>query len=758
MKKLLLILILLPISLYSQSDTNRNKYGIFIGYNYNYHIADFKRIPDCWSCSPGYKDGSGSGITLALVMDNPIGDNLFFSTRLIYKNISGKLTSYEPTTVIQNGNPVAGEFEHIFDSDLSVIGIEPALKYKFFDNFFVNFGVLFSFLYAKDYFQVERIKKPTKSGTFLDSLGVDTESRERNKFSGTLKSANIVYIAPMLSLSYQLPLDKKKEFILEPEAIYYYALTNIVTDALVKKWTVNNFTIGISIKYSPVSDKNKSPDIQALPIDQNKPRVVEAFKSIEIIDTVSIVIEGLESDELVRGITYSDTAVYYVDLDKNKEFEISSRVQDLFFDTFKYGEDKAILTLETVRRTDTLRIVKYPSLDGVITAVGVDSLGKEIPNPIFKIEEYIANRLEPLLNYVFFENMSSELPPRYSFLQNSETGKFEIDSLIEESTLDIYYHILNIVCKRLTLYPSANITLVGCNAGIGEEKGDTALSLRRAETVRDYLINVWNISPDRIKLEKRNLSSIPSIPIHEPDKIPENRRVELYSDNDKILEPVFFEKIDRFANPSIARFKASAKAEAGLKSWKIKAYQSSSPKNQFSAEGSVQIPANVDWGLEEFQKIIPKFPEPIIYSLELEDNNGKILTIENKTLPIEVLSISKKKRERIGSFEIDRYSLILFDFDKAGITGNNKKIIDFIKGRIYPESIIEIEGYTDRTGDNDHNKKLSASRASSTKNALNRPDATSAGIGEDRLLYNNEVPEGRFYCRTVKIVVKTKVE
>ncbi|MEI6089253.1 MAG: hypothetical protein WCR42_02265 [bacterium] len=32
------------------------------------------------------------------------------------------------------------------------------------------------------------------------------------------------------------------------------------------------------------------------------------------------------------------------------------------------------------------------------------------------------------------------------------------------------------------------------------------------------------------------------------------------------------------------------------------------------------------------------------------------------------------------------------------------------------------------------------------------------GVGEDTLLYNNDVPEGRFYCRTVQIVVKTPIE
>jgi hypothetical protein len=32
------------------------------------------------------------------------------------------------------------------------------------------------------------------------------------------------------------------------------------------------------------------------------------------------------------------------------------------------------------------------------------------------------------------------------------------------------------------------------------------------------------------------------------------------------------------------------------------------------------------------------------------------------------------------------------------------------------------------------------------------------GVGNAELLFNNDIPEGRFYCRTVNIVVKTPVQ
>jgi outer membrane protein OmpA-like peptidoglycan-associated protein len=403
----------------------------------------------------------------------------------------------------------------------------------------------------------------------------------------------------------------------------------------------------------------------------------------------------------------------------------------------------------------------YPKkylLTGNITVVGVDTTGREIPNPVFEIEEYVSNRLDPLLNYIFFEENSSELPERYIRLSPSETSRFEIDSLYRETTIDKYHNILNIIGKRMREHPNTKITLVGCNSGINLEENNIALSKKRAEAVKEYLVNVWSISPDRIIVKERNLPEKASTPIYEPDKIAENRRVEIYSDEEEILKSVFIEKIDRTATPPIARFKPSVNSEAGLKSWEVEAWQNSAPDNKFVRTGDTLVPQFIDWKMEQYQKIIPQSPEPIYYSLRLVDvkNNDTIIT--QKTLPVEVLTISKKRIERIGDTGIEKFSLSFFDFDKADIIGDNLKIIEFISSRIKPESEIEIKGYTDRTGDEAYNQKLSERRAIATRNALKRSDALAKGIGEQELLYDNDLPEGRFYCRTVQVIVKTKVK
>ena len=162
--------------------------------------------------------------------------------------------------------------------------------------------------------------------------------------------------------------------------------------------------------------------------------------------------------------------------------------------------------------------------------------------------------------------------------------------------------------------------------------------------------------------------------------------------------------------------------------------------------------------LKKDQNLIPLFKEPLLYQMKLTDKKGNTFTTDEKSLPLQLLTIKEKRIERIDDYEIQKFSLILFDFDKSDIIGQNKKIIDLIKSRIKPESIIEIKGYTDRTGDDDYNLKLSDRRAKSTQTLLGRNDAETTGIGESEILYDNNLPEGRIYCRTVEITVKTKIK
>ncbi|MEI6090808.1 MAG: OmpA family protein [bacterium] len=717
MQKLILLMFLLinlPVLLNANNKSQRIKYGIYTDFSLNAHIADFRKIPDCPSCSPGYKSGFGAGLGGGILLELPLSNIFALSFKADYSNLSGLLTSTETTTLLVDSRAVAGEFQHRIDANLSAIGFEPALKISLFSNFFLDLGINVGFLANKGYSQIEQITEPTDAATFMDGRGKDTKSRTRNKLSGTLTEASSLYSSFFGGISYEFLIGD--EFVFEPRISYKIGLDNIVNSPTVPKWKVNSLQAGIALKYAP----------------KTKSKVIEEYQREILIDTLEVPVNNLANKKISIG----------------KEF---STIR-------KELTESGIIAIENIRRVDTLFVEKKRKLMGNITAFGVDKNGDEIPNPHFKIEEFVSNRLDPLLNYIFFDDGSSNLKNNYEQLQSEETSTFRIENLFYETTLDIYYNLLNIIGVRLIQYPDSKITLIGCNSNIGTEKANTNLSQKRAETVRDYLVNNWKIAKERVKVTATDLPTKASTPIDEPEKTEENRRVEIYTDDYRIMEPVFIEKIDRTANLPIVRFKAYVDAEAGLKSWLITATQDTNSKNKFTKSGTNLVPANVDWKLEEFQKIIPKSPEPIVFTLDLEDNKGNKKSIENQTLPIEVITLKNKRINRIGDYEIEKFSLILFDFDASSIESANQRIVDFISKRIKKESILEISGFTDRTGDTEYNEKLSGKRAETTKNALNRNDATVQSIGEDKLLYNNDLPEGRFYCRTVRIIVKTPIE
>lgn len=700
-------------SLLAQNSEIDTKYGVYGGINYNVQIAEFKKLPGIPDCCPIFGNGDGMGFNIGVLYEHKLDDKFWLAGRLGIMTLDGQLIKDESIGVILNTGYVDGSIEHKIDSKIMNFGFEPSIMYTPIDKLYVSGGLRLGLNLTKTVDKVETLKSPAGSGTYVDSLGNDTHSRTRNAFNGDIPNAISFQAAIVGGVSYELPLNKQGNLTISPELSYYMPLTKLVENT---DWKVSPIKLGVAIKYG------KMPPIVKK----------EIFRKDSKIDTVKIESPAIAQNMFKLG----------------KDVVVNSSVET----------ESEIITTETLTRVDSVFIAKIFNLSGSITAFGLDKDGNEIPNPIFKIEEFISNRLDPLLNYVFFEENSSDLPGRYKLISSVQTNSFELNQLFKESTFDIYHNLLNIVGKRLTVNPSANLTLVGCNSNNGEEKGATDLSQKRAETIKVYLTKVWNIADNRIKIEKRNLPEKVSTPKDDEEKSAENRRVEIYSDDSKILEPIFIEKIDRLSNPPFVRFKPTANAEAGLTKWTINASQKSDPSRSFTQSGESELPSVVDWELGKSQITIPKSAEPLFYSLNLEDAKGNKKVIDNQTLPFQVISVQKKRTERIGDYEIERFSLILFDFDKANIEGSNKKIIDFISGRIKPESEIEIKGYTDRTGDSDYNKKLSEKRVDATRNALKRQDSKVEAVGEDMLLYNNDIPEGRFYCRTVEILVKTKVK
>jgi len=411
-----------------------------------------------------------------------------------------------------------------------------------------------------------------------------------------------------------------------------------------------------------------------------------------------------------------------------------------------------ITPLPTIE-VETIKPYIPKKLKAKLAAFSVNEQSKEENIVNIVIEEYSSLTMTPLLNFIFFEEGEDKIPSRYARLDAIDTPLFDIDFIHTPNHVETYLHILNIVGKRMIEKPASSITLTGCNADIQKEKGDKALSMRRAESVKTYLQQIWNISSDRITIKNRNL----------PEKhantqtimgAQENRRVEITSNEPYIISPIITLDTVRTMNPPIVRFRPQVETDS-VATWQLIAGQQDKELRRFTGED--KVPSFIDWHIGEEMSEGLATDSAIIYAFKATTPLQDSAEIQGM-IPIEQVTLHKKKINRVQDREVNTFSLVLFDVRSSEITEGNSQIIEFIKGFVKPNSSISITGFTDRLGDADANQRLAQERADATSKALQvKNKATVLGKGNSAL-YDDRYPEGRLYTRTVDVIVDTRID
>lgn len=682
-------------------------YGAFGDYNLNMYLADFRSIPTVPSCCPLYQDGSGTGFSAGLLYEIPLTNQLRLALRTGYSSRGGIMKRTENTTVAGN---IPGVFEHQVDASLADIGLEPLLQYNVLGSLWINAGGRLAYVSTKSFSQKETLISPT---SFVFPNG----STVRNEFiEQQIPESSAMYAAAIGGISYDLPLNSQNTLKLAPEILYSFGLTPVVSGM---KWNTNSLRFGLALKYSPKHEPSKR------------------FEKIQKIDTI-----------------HKEAPVLASSIVPGKDI-ISLFSQEI-------GDEN--ITIETLQRTDTLlvpqkavRPTPFASKQSVLTvsvaAIGVKANGEEIPTVKLEVEEFSSILMTPLLNYIFFDENSSSLPSRYNLLEPQRIESFSEEKVNSSNRLTTYYHILNIVGKRMRQNPTASITLIGCNADIGVEKGNLNLSKQRALAVKEYLTSQWSLSDSRIKIESRNLPEKATLS-QTDEGYQENRRVEIIATIPAIIFPLITHDTLRRATPPSVRFRTQVVHGNPISQWSLTAQQEGNILKRF--EGTGNVPNILDWKMDQ-DGTHPRTEKNLKYTLNVTDAQDTTISASN-IIPVEQNTIHRKKIERKGDKEINRYSLILFDVRSMEITSLNKSNIDLILKNITQNSRVKISGYTDRLGDYRMNHSLAEGRAKATAVALgvtgSTSEITSQGNAET---YNPVLPEGRLYTRTVDVVVETPI-
>jgi outer membrane protein OmpA-like peptidoglycan-associated protein len=130
------------------------------------------------------------------------------------------------------------------------------------------------------------------------------------------------------------------------------------------------------------------------------------------------------------------------------------------------------------------------------------------------------------------------------------------------------------------------------------------------------------------------------------------------------------------------------------------------------------------------------------------------------SIPVDYVSSVRKKTENLADKTVDKYSLILFDFDDSELTTENISVLEqMVLPNIRSVSKVNIIGYSDRIGNDEYNLKLSRERAEAVRTFLQTraKEATYSvnGVGEATEVFPNSIPLGRQLSRTVQVIVET---
>jgi outer membrane protein OmpA-like peptidoglycan-associated protein len=171
---------------------------------------------------------------------------------------------------------------------------------------------------------------------------------------------------------------------------------------------------------------------------------------------------------------------------------------------------------------------------------------------------------------------------------------------------------------------------------------------------------------------------------------------------------------------------------------------------------------NWDWKSEDGK--YPKNEDSFTARLVVVSKAGKECISEPVDVPVMQVSSEQKLVTQGADTMYENYSLILFKFNSYDAGPLNEKIMnDYVYNRVRPESNVDVIGHTDVVGLYKTNAKLSVNRAKTVHKGIKRSSKGKyaglemRGVGEDEPLYDNNSPEGRFYNRTVQVLIKTPI-
>lgn len=367
-----------------------------------------------------------------------------------------------------------------------------------------------------------------------------------------------------------------------------------------------------------------------------------------------------------------------------------------------------------------------------------------------KVDEEIVH--QRLLPYVFFDKNSADVHKRYRRLTADQTKGFT-EVFPARSSLTDYYHILNIVGSRLTTLDG--LTLVISGHRDEDSECDQALGLRRAESIKAYLVETWSIDPERIELKPAGWPAFRSNP-EDSLGAAENRRCEFSVLGPEDQRMAFDRPLTttwtraKSSSPTV-RFLTGITPTSSQRERRLLIRAGEKVIRQLRIDPTAQY---VTWNIERDAAAIAGEPAGPI-SVTVVD-----VQRDERICPCDTMSLNMRVDDddvEVEAVTPNVYRVHSFDAQSLELTESNMRFITEIAlPRMKEYRNRSVTGHTDIVGNYDHNQYLSEKYAGIVAAFLAQKgtsviDENVIGYGEDNPRYPNRYPEGRFYNRAVEM-------
>ena len=709
------------------SQSLRLTFGGYGAVNGNIHGANFKQltgVPTSFENDPTrFESAFGLGYSFGGLVEVPISEMFSIQARLGFSALGAQLLAKERGRIgyldsMQNLIRFRDAiFEKRMNAALGLVTFEPLAVFAPFTRntdalkgLRIYGGIRGGFMVTRSFDQREFLTDPADPSALFNNM-----AQERNPQSGSIPNANVLNMGITLGVGYDL---RAGDLLISPELFFTLGMTPVTTDLT---WDVSTGRLGVSLRYAPEVD------------------VVSGERN------TSGTPDGDALDSAISSSTRSGD-------NSGKTPDDSSA--DISDSTAASTTATAAPLQHTPTQFSNSEVNPANTLSASIAAFSLDENGVEQPMVQFKVEQYVAQQMYPLMNYIFFDQGSSDLPEKYRRIRTSDTAAYDEQKFYNVNMLKVYYDVLNVIGKRLRLNPKAKITLTGCNNNVGTEVGNVPLSFRRANNIKRYLIDTWGVDSTRITVRARNLPEKPTMS-RDSLGIEENRRVEFMSDSWEIMKPVLVNDTIGIPLTPMVRFKMNTKADNGIAQSSLSAVQGGKVLKIFSLprkpDSTLDWSPVTDWETGSDQSSVPKTEEDLKFVFEVTDTKGEKVR-PTGSIPVELITVQKKRDAGSKDKEVAIFRLILFDFNSPAVGPTNATIIkQFVQPKLREGSKIQVTGFTDKLGNPDVNMRLSGARAKSVADFIKWSNTTWKGVGGTRPIYPNDTPEGRIYSRSVEV-------